>query len=388
MKTSQSIATPGAITLGRAFGFNPKIAYKLIMKTGSIGALFGLSERERDALLLKHPDYLGKISDAELEKSFREYEWLKSIGADFISIEDEDYPEDLRACEDAPLGLYYKACSPPSDFFSFPMISVVGTRDISPYGREWCPRIVQEIARSPKPASIISGLALGVDAVAHRAALDFGIPSIAVLPCGINEVSPAGHWELAERIRKTPHCALVSDFPPGFPVTKGNFLRRNRIIAGLSSSTILIESRKHGGGLITARTAFSYGRYVYALQGRIDDVRSHGCNNLIEEKIAEPIANIQTLGSRLGLGRNIYSPAGSFAEKVEKYYQNLPPEMLEDLLALARSIEKNKGMDIESLAFDCALSYPRTLSLSTMLQKDGFIQTDLMQRCSILAKNA
>ena len=388
MNASNLPVTAGAITLNRAFGFNPRIAYELLGKTGSIGALFALSEDERNALLYKHPDYLGKLSNEEFENSLREYDWLRANGADFICIEDEDYPLSLKECEDAPLGLYYKSCSKPSDFFAFPMISVVGTRDISTYGREWCPKIIQTIADCPNRASIVSGLALGVDSLAHKAALSFGIPTLAVLPCGINEVAPAGHWELAEKIRNSPNCALLSDFPPGYPVTKGNFLRRNRIIAGLSSSTILIESRKHGGGLITARTAFSYGRDVYALQGRIDDLRSQGCNNLLEEKIAEPISNIQSLGARLGLGRRIYSPRGSFAEGVEKYYQRLPVEMLEDLLSLARSIEKRKGINLEDLAFDCDLTYPRTLSLCTMLQKDSFIQIDLMQNCTILAKNA
>ncbi|MGM9788348.1 MAG: DNA-processing protein DprA [Candidatus Cryptobacteroides sp.] len=388
MNTSNPTVTAGAITLNRAFGFNPKIAYELIRKTGSIGVLFGLPETERDLLLLHHPDYIGKLCDQELELSYKEYDRIKALGADFICIEDEDYPEALRECEDAPIGLYYKSRSKPSEFFSFPMISVVGTRDISSYGREWCPRIIQAIAGSPRRASIVSGLAFGVDAEAHKAAMSFGIPTLAVLPCGIDEVSPSSHWGLAESIRNSQNCALLSDFPAGYPVTKANFLRRNRIIAGLSSATILIESRKHGGGLITARTAFSYGREVYAMQGRIDDVRSHGCNNLIEEKIAEPIANIQTLGARLGLGRSIYSPKGSFAEGVEKYYQNLPPEMLEDLLSLSRGIEKNKGVNIEDLALDYALTYPRTLSLCTMLQKDGFIQIDLMQNCIILVKNA
>ncbi len=387
MKTSNDLSTLGAVTLNRVFGFKPQIAHRIIDELGSIGALFSIPEHSRDSFLSPGSPYKGRLGDRALEESRAELEKLSRLGAHFISIEDEHYPAALRECEDSPIGLYYKSVTPPEELFGQKMISIVGTRDISPYGKEWCRRIVDTISRAPSRACIVSGLALGVDGVAHSSALDCGIPTIGVLPTGIETFSPSTHSELARRLASTPGCALISDFPVGYPVTAANFLRRNRIIAGLSSATILIESKKHGGGLITARHAFGYSRDLFVLPGRIDDIRSQGCNNLLEEKIAEPIANLQTLSSRLGLGRTMLSPKGSFTESLEKYYSNLPPEMLEDILLVGRQIQSHRGIDLESVAAESSLTYNRVLTLCMMLQKDRFIEIDLLQRCHILIKN-
>ncbi len=387
MKTSFDQGILGAITLNRVFGFKPKIAHRIIEEAGSIGDFFSISEKERNSFFSSDSPFRGKLGNDALEESYREIEKLSRVNAGFISIEDDNYPAPLKECEDAPVGLYYKSTSPPEQIFCSPMISIVGTRDVSPYGKDCCRRIVEAISHAPKKACIVSGLALGVDGLAHNSALQQGLPSIGVLPTGIETFSPRSHFELARKMTETPGCALISDFPIGFPVTAANFIRRNRIIAGLSSATIVIESKKHGGSLITARSAFAYDRDVFVVPGRIDDVRSQGCNNLLEQKMAEPIANLQTLSSRLGLGYTTLSPRGSFTEKVEKFYSNLPPEMLDDILLIARHIQEQRGIDIESLCSLSALTYNRVLSLCMMLQKDAFLEIDLLQRCQILTKN-
>ncbi len=387
METSLDLSTLGAVTLNRVFGFKPQIAHRIMDELGSVGALFSLPERTRDSFLSPDSPYKGKLGDGALEESRRELEKLARTGAHFISIENEFYPSALRECEDAPIGLYYRSVTPPEKLFSQKMISIVGTRDISPYGKEWCRRIVDTLSRAPIRPCIVSGLALGVDGIAHGSALEHGLPTIGVLPTGIETFSPSSHGELARRLSCTEGCALISDFPVGYPVTAANFLRRNRIIAGLSSATILIESKKHGGGLITARHAFNYNRDLFVLPGRIDDLRSQGCNNLLEERIAEPISNLQNLSSRLGLGRTILSPRGSFTERLERHYANLPPEMLEDILLTGRQIQAHRGIDLETVAQGSGLTYNRVLTLCMMLQKDGFLEIDLLQRCHILIKN-
>lgn len=387
MNTSPSTSTLGAITLGRVFGFKPHMAHELIEKTGSIENLFKLSECQRNSLLGPYSPFKDKLNDDALEESLKEFTRIVECGANFVSIEDQGYPQPLKDCYDAPVGLYYKSITEIQDLFNRPMISIVGTRDISTYGQQWCQKIVLTLSKAPIKPTIVSGLALGVDSTAHEAALQFGLPTIAVLPTGIEAVYPKSHWMLARKCSQTPFCSLISDFPIGYPVTVANFLRRNRIIAGLSNATILIESKKHGGGLITARLATDYNRDLYALPGRIDDIRSQGCNNLIEQHIAESIANLETLSSRLGLGHTLLSPNGSFREKVERFYMNLPPEMLEDILGIAKHIENNRNADIENIASACGLTYSRALSLCIMLQKDNFLQIDLLQRCSIVVKN-
>lgn len=387
MKTSFDHGILGAITLNRVFGFKPQIAHRIIEETGSIGDFFTLSEKERNSFFSSDSPFRGKLGDNALEESYIEIERLAGCKADFLSIEDDNYPAPLRQCEDAPIGLYYKSASTADQIFSSPMISIVGTRDVSPYGKDCCRRIIESISHAPKHACIVSGLALGVDGIAHNSALQQGLPSIGVLPTGIETFSPRSHFELARKMAETPGCALVSDFPIGYPVTAANFIRRNRIIAGLSSATIVVESKKHGGSLITARSAFAYDRDVFVVPGRIDDVRSQGCNNLIEQKMAEPIANLQTLSSRLGLGYTMLSARGTFMERVEKFYSNLPPEMLEDILLIAKHIQERRGIDLESLSSLSALTYNRVLSLCMMLQKDAFLEIDLLQRCQILTKN-
>ncbi len=387
MNTSPSTSTLGAITLGRVFGFKPHLAHELIDKAGSIENLFKLSECQRNSLLGPFSPFKDQLNDASLEESLRDLRRITECGARYVSIEDQGYPQRLKECYDAPIGLYYKSITDIQDLFNRPMISIVGTRDVSTYGQQWCQKIVLTLSKAPIKPTIVSGLALGVDSIAHEAALQFGLPTMAILPTGIEAVYPRRHWALARKCSQTPLCGLVSDFSIGYPVTVANFLRRNRIIAALSSATILVESKKHGGGLITARLASEYNRDIYALPGRIDDVRSQGCNNLIEQHIAESIANLETLSSRLGLGHTILSPNGSFSEKVERFYANLPPEMLEDVLSIAKHLENNRDADIENIASICGLTYSRALGLCVMLQKDNFLQMDLLQRCSIIVKN-
>ena len=180
-------------------------------------------------------------------------------------------------------------------------VAVVGTRDISPYGREWCERIVHALARtSPKPL-IVSGLAIGTDICAHKAALEASLPTIAVMATGTDTIYPYRHRQIAEKMSGTQGCALVTDYPPGTAPLPVNFLRRNRIIAGLSHATILVESKIKGGGMMTCRLAFSYDRDVYALPGRADDLRSQGCNHLIRARMAEPLTSEEDIIDSLGL---------------------------------------------------------------------------------------
>lgn len=385
MKSSPSpLALAGACVLARTFGERPALAHAIINNLGSIETLFSLSEKERESVFGPYSRYRDSLTDKALDRGFKDLEDISRLGAKAISVEDPLYPPLLRECKDAPIILFYKSRSNPGDLFSQKMISIVGTRDISPYGAEWTGRITASFAQSACPPCIVSGLAFGVDITAHSSALRYNMSTIAVIPTGIDEIYPHSHFGTAERIADTPGCAVVSDFFPGTPTIKAYFIRRNRIIAGLSMSTILIESRKKGGGLITSHMAWGYGREVYALPGRIDDVRSEGCNALIEEKVAEPIVSLPQLSRKLRLGTKVQNT--SWSESVGRFYKGR--EMQEDLLNMACTIERCNGIDIEGLCDKCGYDYSRTLNLCGILQKDGFIQTDLLQRCIILAKNA
>lgn len=380
--------TVSALALNRIFGYEPKISKLLIDRLGSAGAIFSKSKDEIELIFGPYSRKAPEITDDALDRAAAELHRLRSRGCDFISITDDAYPTLLKECEDPPAGLYIRSTTAPEAIFpDGPYVSIVGTRDISPYGREWCGRIVHTLAMAPATPAIVSGFAIGVDINAHLAALDAGLPTIAVLPVGIDDVYPRRHRYIAERLVATPGCALVSDYPPGTTAQATNFLRRNRIIAGLSQGTILVESKMQGGGTMTAGLAASYGREVFALPGRIDDPRSQGCNRLIAEKIAEPIHSLGTLQETLGLGRFSRTRKADLAEEISRRLGGKLDEGQTRLLQdTALHIRANRGVTPDEICLALGISYQDAAFATGMLESEGIIVTDLLQRCSINAK--
>ena len=311
---------------------------------------------------------------------------LRKNGTSFVGWGEDGYPELLAECPDAPVGLYVRSSTPVSELWNMNrQIAIVGTRDISPYGREWCTRIVHGLADCAEKPLIISGMALGTDICAHRSAVEAGLPTIAVMPTGPDAVYPFRHIEFAERMCNTPGCALVTDYPPGTPPLAIHFLRRNRIIAGMSHATILTESKIKGGGMMTARLAFSYDRDVYALPGRADDLRSQGCNFLIRSKTAEPIISVEDLISSLGLNCSKAQKISSRQDKIREIYsKRLDSETVRKIEHIFGIISREKGITVEELASVSDMTYSQAATLTSMLEMDGFIRTDLLQRCFII----
>ena len=371
-----------ACALVKVFGYEPRIALSLVENLGSASAVFDLPQKERDELV--GPKYAGDLSDAFLEQTAAELRELERQGCHFLPMSDPAFPAALRDCGDSPAGLYYRSDSAPERIFGKrPAIAIVGTRDISPYGRECCARLVAALSQAPVKPVIVSGLAFGVDISAHMAALGYGLPTIGVLPVGIDEVYPATHRVAAAKIAAAPGSALVTDFPPGTGPVGFTFLRRNRIIAALSDATVLIESKIHGGGLITARLAADYGREVFALPGRIDDVRSAGCNLIIRDKTAEAIVNIAEAGMQLGLGKYNLRREADFNAKVRDFYRNRPEKQRNVLLKTASAIRRQRGVTVDGLCTLLSMPYAEVSTLVITLQSDGFIDTDLQGRCMV-----
>ncbi len=369
--------------MNRIFGFEPKIGKAMLERLGSAREVFSLGEKELRALLGPYSKYLSQINLRELDRSGEELEALSREGCGFVGLGEEGYPLVLAECEDPPVGLYYKGISPPGEVFGGrPFVSVVGTRDISMYGREWTGKIVAALSRVSPPPAIVSGLAYGVDFMAHRTALDNSAPTIAVMATGITEIYPWRHRAIAEEIASTPGCALVTDYPPATGPAKVNFLRRNRIIAGMSAATVLTESKIKGGGMITASLAFSYGREVYALPGRVDDTRSQGCLKLIREKVAEPIGSPEGLAAALGLGVPEKDRKRDFTETVERLYGGGSEEMTV-IRAIAGLIRKIRGVSLDELCSRTGIPYGRVSAVISMMEGDGLVRTDLLQRCFI-----
>lgn len=375
--------------LNRIFGFEPKIGLQLLSHLGSARAVFSLDKNELDRITGPYFKYKGCILKENLEAEARELDRLACEGITFCGCTEEHYPELLKECEDPPLGLYIRSSTPLHELWKpCRRIAVVGTRDISPYGKEWCGRIVKALAGTDCRPAIISGLALGTDITAHKTAIDEGLPTIGVMATGPEDVYPYRHRDFAQRLVETPGCALISDYPPGTVPLPLNFLRRNRIIAGLSDATVLVESKARGGGMMTCRLAFSYNRDVYALPGRADDIRSQGCNELIRSRIAEPIISEKALLDSLGLASvRRGGSAGLEQRLIRSYEDSTSPERLATMSAILKAIRTNRGITVDQLTSTVGADIRTIAELTGILELDGFICIDLLKRCSINYKN-
>lgn len=359
--------------LNKIFGFEPKIAQAMISHCGSADAVFRLGERQIDELLGPYSKFRHQIGKEAVRHAAEELRICEKKGIRFTGITEDTYPLILTECPDPPIGLYVRSITPFEDLWpSTAGIAVVGTRDISPYGREWCSRIVEGLANTRDKPTIVSGLALGTDICAHRTALEHNLPTIAVMATGADSIYPLRHTDFAEKIWHSPGSALITDYPLGTAPLAIHFLRRNRIIAGLSKATVLIESKIKGGGMMTAKLAFSYDRDVYALPGRVDDIRSQGCNKLISNKIAEPITSIDTLIGHLGM-KAVSAPA-----------RDMTGGQVGELAEILLYIRNNRGATIEEIAGACSMTYSKAAAAVSRLELDGLITVDLLQRCSIM----
>lgn len=244
----------------------------------------GLDSRSTEAILAARE----KISpDEELEK-------VRSEGAKVVTWQDEEYPPRLGHVHSAPPVLYVKGDILPRDEWA---VAVVGTRASRAYGRQMVAEIAGDLARSG--ITVVSGLARGIDSLAHRAALRAGGRTLAVLGCGIDIVYPHEHGDLARSI--VEKGALITEYPLGTKPEGGNFPARNRIISGLSLGTLVVEAGKRSGALITADYALEQGREVFALPGNANSPKSAGTNRLIQEGAAKLVMSVEDILEELNL---------------------------------------------------------------------------------------
>ena len=234
------------------------------------------------------------FSSAMLSWGREEAEWMRKKGVRLLPITSEDYPARLRECPDAPFLLYYRG----NASFGSRMLSVVGTRMASAYGRECVEKIIGDISATSPDVQIVSGLALGIDGCAHLAALNSGVQTFAVLPCGIDLIYPSAHRELAVRI--IGQGGVLTEYPRGTKPLRRNFLQRNRIIAGISDALLVGETRISGGSMSTVEYATSYNKDIFAVPGRMWDANSYGCNYLISRNVAQLCLNPATIIKSMG----------------------------------------------------------------------------------------
>lgn len=214
-----------------------------------------------------------------LERAKHEIEFAEKHGISIWSYDDKNYPAKLKECNDGPFIVYYKGAPVLN---TTKIVSIVGTRRATAYGQDLTRKIVQEFQN--QQILVVSGLAYGIDSFAHKFSLEYGIPTVGVLAHGLDKIYPQKNREIAKNMLK--NGGLLSEFMIGTNPERENFPKRNRIVAGISDATLLIEAANKGGALITANIANSYGRDVFAAPGRTIDTYSKGCNALIKSNKA------------------------------------------------------------------------------------------------------
>ena len=278
-------------------------ARRLVAYTGSLDALFESSKKE-----LKNIPGIGdgliktlvEKRDEVLDKAQKELDFIAKYKLKTYFYLDKEYPRRLAQCEDAPVIIYLKG---DISLNSPKMISVVGTRNATENGRSYTNELINGLKESGIEVVVVSGLAYGIDVTAHKAAVKAGLSTLGVVGHGLDKMYPADHASIAHDMVNNGG-GLLSDFPSQSPIDPGNFLRRNRIVAGLSDCTIVVESAVKGGALVTADIANSYNRDVFAFPGRPDDQFSAGCNKLIKNNEAALIGNSNDLIEFMGWEAN------------------------------------------------------------------------------------
>ena len=272
-----------AMALTRLTNFNFQQALELYKTVGSAQQIYehrndigDIIEDCSPRLIEALKDWDGAMKRAEFELKFMQEHQIRAL-----TPLDDDYPQRLCECADAPIVLYYRGNA---DLNRSKVVNIVGTRQCTQYGKDLIHRFMSDLRRMCPQVLVVSGLAYGVDICAHREALDCGYETVGVLAHGLDHIYPYRHRDTA--VRMVGHGGLLTEFMSQTNADKPNFVRRNRIVAGMSDACIVVESAARGGGLITAEIAQSYGRDVFAFPGAVGMEFSEGCNHLIRDSKA------------------------------------------------------------------------------------------------------
>ncbi|MBR1415129.1 MAG: DNA-processing protein DprA [Prevotella sp.] len=285
------------IALSRMTGFSSATALHLYRELGSAQAVYEHRTDIGDVVDDCTPRLVESLKnwDEALQRADTELQFMEKYAVKALVLDDEAYPVRLRECPDAPLIIYYKGSA---DLNPQHIVSIVGTRHCTSYGQDLVRRFVSELKTLCPQVLIVSGLAYGVDICAHREALGAGMETVAVLAHGLEKIYPPLHRDTAAQM--VEQGGLLTEYMSYAHMDKGNFVRRNRIVAGMADATILVESAAKGGGLITARIAQDYNRGVFAFPGAVGAKYSEGCNNLIRDNGAGLITSATDFVAAMG----------------------------------------------------------------------------------------
>ena len=286
-----------AIALSRMTGFNAAMALQLYRTMGSAQAVYEHRNDIGDAVADTTPRLREAMKnwDEALQRAAAEMDFIAKGGIKVLTLQDADYPQRLRDCPDAPIVLYYKG---EADLNQRYVVDMVGTRHCTSYGQDLVRRFIADLRQQCPQVLIVSGLAYGIDICAHRTALEQGYETVGVLAHGLDQIYPPRHRD--DAVRMVRQGGLLTEYMSQTEALPNNFRQRNRIVAGISDATVLVESAIKGGGLITCRIAQEYGRDVFAFPGAVGMPYSEGCNKMIRDNTAGLITSAKDFMESMG----------------------------------------------------------------------------------------
>ena len=360
MDTSELI---NVMALSELPGLGLNNACQLYKRVGSATAIIEHRNDILDILPDAHPrlrevlsNASGALARAEEELGFIEKNHIKAL-----VIGEEDYPVRLAECEDAPLVIYYLGNT---NLNAMKVVSIVGTRHCTEYGRSLCERLIKDLSQVYPDTLIVSGLAYGVDITAHRAALNNNMDSVGVLAHGLDTIYPNLHRHTASQM--VHQGGLLTEYMSHCLISKGNFVRRNRIVAGMSDATIVVESAEKGGALITADIAFSYNRTVAAFPGKVDNPYSAGCHKLIHRNMATLITNADDL---LELLQWTNPKSNNQPRQLELF-----DDLTDDERTIVNYMKDKDDVQVNNVVVATGLSYDKVMSSLLELEFKGVVK--------------
>ncbi len=356
-----------AIALTYMTGLSFATALILYRELGGAKAIYDHRHDIRDVV----PDCSPRLAEvlknwsAPLEQADAELQFINKYNIQALPLADDSYPARLRECPDAPIIIYYKGTA---DLNQKHVINIVGTRHCTTYGQDLVRRFITQLKELCPQVLIVSGLAYGIDICAHRQALASDLETVGVLAHGLEKIYPTQHRDTAAQMIR--QGGLLTEYVSYSHMDKSNFVRRNRIVAGMTDATILVESAAHGGGLITAEIAQGYGRNVFAFPGPVGAKYSEGCNNLIRDNGAGLISSAEDFIKAMGW----QSDALLQQAKSEGIERSLFPKLTNEEQAIVAVLDQEGDLQQNILSVKTNLPIGKLTAILFQLEMKGVVR--------------
>ena len=355
------------MALTRLTNFNYQQALELYKTVGSAQLLYEHRNEIGDIVKEASPTLMQALLnwDDAMKRADFELHYMQEHSIRGLVLGDDDYPQRLCESPDAPLVLYYKGNC---DLNQTKIVSIVGTRQMTVYGQDLIRHFVSDLKRHCSNVLIVSGLAYGVDIYAHREALANGYETVGVLAHGLDQIYPYRHHETAAEM--VNHGGLLTEFMTQTNADKPNFVRRNRIVAGMADATVLVESAAKGGGLITCEIAQSYDRSVFAFPGNVGSEFSKGCNNMIRDNVAGLISNANDFVVAMGWQDEALRKQ-AMADGIER---NLFPDLSPEEQKVVSLLQQTNNLQLNILSVKTGIPIGQLTALLFQLEMKGVVK--------------